>query len=88
MPADLAVGTVFIFPPQDDGDTVGSVFRGFFSIGRRRDPVSRLPTSSTCFNLLKLPNYRKKTTLKKNSAMPSTLTQDLNSRESASNGKN
>ena len=47
MPADLAVGTVFIFPPQDDGDTVGSVFRGFFSIGRRRDPVSRLPTSST-----------------------------------------
>lgn len=64
MPADLAVGAVFIFPPQDDGDTVGSVFRGFFSIGRRRDPVSRLPTSSTCFNLLKLPNYRKKTTLK------------------------
>lgn len=49
---------------EDDGDTVGSVFRGFFSIGRRRDPVSRLPTSSTCFNLLKLPNYRKKTTLK------------------------
>ena len=64
VPADPAVGTVFIFPPQDDGDTVGSVFRGFFSIGRRRDPVSRLPTSSTCFNLLKLPNYRKKSTLK------------------------
>lgn len=53
-----------IFPPQDEGDTVGSVFRGFFSIGRRRDPVGRLPTSSTCFNLLKLPNYRKKSTLK------------------------
>lgn len=52
------------FPPQDEGDTVGSVFRGFFSIGRRRDPVGRLPTSSTCFNLLKLPNYRKKSTLK------------------------
>ena len=53
-----------LFPPQDEGDTVGSVFRGFFSIGRRRDPVGRLPTSSTCFNLLKLPNYRKKSTLK------------------------
>ena len=67
------VGSVFlrvfrdlyvIFPPQDEGDTVGSVFRGFFSIGRRRDPVGRLPTSSTCFNLLKLPNYRKKSMLK------------------------
>lgn len=54
----------FIFFPQDEGDTVGSVFRGFFSIGRRRDPVGRLPTSSTCFNLLKLPNYRKKSTLR------------------------
>ena len=30
----------------------------------------------------------RKPRLKKNSAMPSTLTQDLNSRESASNGKN
>lgn len=49
---------------EDEGDTVGSVFRGFFSVGRRRDPVGRLPTSSTCFNLLKLPNYRKKSTLK------------------------
>lgn len=49
---------------EDEGDSVGSVFRGFFSIGRRRDPVSRLPTSSTCFNLLKLPNYRRKNTLK------------------------
>ncbi|XP_020631796.1 ubiquitin-protein ligase E3B-like isoform X1 [Orbicella faveolata] len=49
---------------EDEGDTVGSVFRGFFSIGRRRDPVGRLPTSSTCFNLLKLPNYRRKSTLK------------------------
>lgn len=49
---------------EDEGDTVGSVFRGFFSVGRRHDPVGRLPTSSTCFNLLKLPNYRKKSTLK------------------------
>jgi len=48
---------------QDTGDTVGSVLKGFFNI-RRRDPVGRLPTSSTCFNLLKLPNYQKKSTLR------------------------
>lgn len=47
----------------DTGDTVGSVLRGFFTI-RRKDPVNRLPTSSTCFNLLKLPNYQKKSTLR------------------------
>jgi len=41
----------------------GSVIRGFFTI-RKRDPINRLPTSSTCFNLLKLPNYQKKSTLK------------------------
>ena len=48
---------------QDTGDTVGSVLRGFLRI-QKRDPVGRLPTSSTCFNLLKLPNYQKKGTLK------------------------
>jgi ubiquitin-protein ligase E3 B len=48
---------------EDDGDTVGSVLRGFLSL-RRRDPVNRLPTASTCFNLLKLPNYQKKSTLR------------------------
>ena len=48
---------------QDTGDTVGSVLKGFFNI-RKRDPVGRLPTSSTCFNLLKLPNYQKKSTLR------------------------
>lgn len=41
----------------------GSVFRGFFTI-RKKDPQNRLPTSSTCFNLLKLPNYQKKSTLR------------------------
>ncbi|XP_031572556.1 ubiquitin-protein ligase E3B-like [Actinia tenebrosa] len=49
---------------EDDGDTVGSVIRGFLNIRRRREPVGRLPTASTCFNLLKLPNYHKKSTLK------------------------
>lgn len=48
---------------QDTGDTIASVIRGFFTI-RKRDPVNRLPTSSTCFNLLKLPNYQKKSTLR------------------------
>ena len=48
---------------QDTGDTVGSVLKGFFNI-QRKNPVGRLPTSSTCFNLLKLPNYQKKSTLR------------------------
>ena len=48
---------------DDDGDTVGSVLRGFLAL-RKKDPVNRLPTASTCFNLLKLPNYQKRTTLR------------------------
>ena len=48
---------------QDTGDTVGTVLKGFFNL-RRHDPVGRLPTSSTCFNLLKLPNYQKRATLR------------------------
>ena len=48
---------------QDTGDTVGSVLKGFFHLGRR-ETVGRLPTSSTCFNLLKLPNYNRKSTLR------------------------
>ena len=52
-----------IIRSQDSGDTVGSVLKGFFNI-RKKDPVGRLPTSSTCFNLLKLPNYQKKSTLR------------------------
>ncbi len=37
--------------------------KGFFSI---RSPHSseKLPSASTCFNLLKLPNYRKKAILR------------------------
>lgn len=42
---------------------LGSVIRGFFTI-RKKDPQHRLPTSSTCFNLLKLPNYQHKSTLR------------------------
>ncbi|CAB3994760.1 Ubiquitin- ligase E3B [Paramuricea clavata] len=49
---------------EDEGDSVGSVVRGFFNIGRRKVSASRLPTSSTCFNLLKLPNYARKEILR------------------------
>ncbi|CAB1319440.1 unnamed protein product, partial [Coregonus sp. 'balchen'] len=49
--------------PADTGDTLGSVLRGFFTI-RKKEPGGRLPTSSTCFNLLKLPNYSKKSILR------------------------
>uniref|UniRef100_A0A6Q2ZPM2 HECT-type E3 ubiquitin transferase n=1 Tax=Esox lucius TaxID=8010 RepID=A0A6Q2ZPM2_ESOLU len=48
---------------HDTGDTLGSVLRGFFTI-RKKEPGGRLPTSSTCFNLLKLPNYSKKSILR------------------------
>ncbi|KAK3760739.1 hypothetical protein RRG08_027309 [Elysia crispata] len=48
---------------SDTGDTVGSILKGFFSI-KKKDAGGRLPTSSTCFNLLKLPNYSKKSILR------------------------
>ena len=46
------------------GDTLGSVLRGFLSVRKAKVVQGRLPTASTCFNLLKLPNYSKKATLK------------------------
>lgn len=51
---------------EDTGDSVGSVVRGLFNVRRRSAPSStaRLPTASTCFNLLKLPCYKKKTVLR------------------------
>jgi ubiquitin-protein ligase E3 B len=39
------------------------VIRGFLAL-KKREPAGRLPTASTCFNLLKLPNYQKKSTLR------------------------
>ncbi|XP_037093426.1 ubiquitin-protein ligase E3B-like [Pollicipes pollicipes] len=59
----FSIRCVEVGDDDDTGDTIGSMLRGFLSV-RRRDPVTRLPTSSTCFNLLKLPNYQKKTTLR------------------------
>ncbi|XP_075067027.1 LOW QUALITY PROTEIN: ubiquitin-protein ligase E3B [Mixophyes fleayi] len=55
----FSIRCVEVSDDQDTGDTLGSVLRGFFTI-RKREPGGRLPTSSTCFNLLKLPNYSKK----------------------------
>ncbi|XP_028967961.1 ubiquitin-protein ligase E3B [Galendromus occidentalis] len=59
----FSIRCVEVADDQDRGDTVASFARAFFRV-RKRDPVDRLPTSSTCFNLLKLPNYQKKETLK------------------------
>ncbi|XP_047141200.1 ubiquitin-protein ligase E3B isoform X1 [Hydra vulgaris] len=50
---------------DDNGDTPTSIVRGLFSLRKRGTTSSaRLPTSSTCFNLLKLPCYKKKSILK------------------------
>lgn len=59
----FSIRCVEVSDDQDTGDTLGSVLRGFFTI-RKREPGGRLPTSSTCFNLLKLPNYSKKSALR------------------------
>ncbi|XP_014290363.1 ubiquitin-protein ligase E3B [Halyomorpha halys] len=59
----FSIRCVEVGDDEDTGDTIGSVIRGFFTI-RKRDPQHRLPTSSTCFNLLKLPNYQRKATLR------------------------
>lgn len=59
----FSIRCVEVSEDQDSGDTVSSVLKGFFNI-RKKEPVGRLPTSSTCFNLLKLPNYQKKNTLR------------------------
>ncbi|KAM9447065.1 LOW QUALITY PROTEIN: ubiquitin-protein ligase E3B-like [Clarias gariepinus] len=59
----FSIRCVEVSDDQDTGDTLGSVLRGFFTI-RKKEPAGRLPTSSTCFNLLKLPNYSKKHVLR------------------------
>jgi len=59
----FSIRCVEVSDDEDTGDTIGSVLRGFLTIGKKT-PVGRLPTSSTCFNLLKLPNYQKKATLR------------------------
>lgn len=63
MEPQFSIRCVEVGDDDDTGDTIGSVIRGFFTI-RKREPLLRLPSSSTCFNLLKLPNYQKKATLR------------------------
>ena len=46
---------------QGDGSDVPSVL-AFFGMGRKE--TTRLPTTATCFNLLKLPNFKSKKVLK------------------------
>ncbi|KHN84762.1 Ubiquitin-protein ligase E3B [Toxocara canis] len=58
----FSIRCVEVSDDQDQGDTLASVVRGFLAIKRTQSPT-RLPTSSTCFNLLKLPNYSKKSIL-------------------------
>lgn len=58
----FSIRCVEVSDDQDQGDTLGSVVRGFLAL-KRSQSSSRLPTASTCFNLLKLPNYNKKSVL-------------------------
>ncbi|CAI4227822.1 unnamed protein product [Auanema sp. JU1783] len=58
----FSIRCVEVSDDHDTGDTLGSVVRGFLAL-RRSQSVTRLPTASTCFNLLKLPNYNKKSVL-------------------------
>ena len=48
-----------------------------FGIRNSGNDSVRLPTASTCVNLLKLPNYRDKKTMRENCYMQSTLKLDL-----------
>ena len=51
---------------EEDGTVFDSSLRSFLKtvMNISKNDTSRLPTSSTCFNLLKIPNYSKKSTLK------------------------
>ena len=51
---------------EDESTVFDSSIRSFFKtvMNMNKNDTSRLPTSSTCFNLLKIPNYSKKSTLK------------------------
>lgn len=62
----FSIRCVEVADDEDTGDSVGTVLRGFFRIQSRRQTGQnhRLPTASTCFNLLKLPNYPSKDILR------------------------
>ncbi|ORY66710.1 HECT-domain-containing protein [Neocallimastix californiae] len=56
--------TIRYVPMDDDGNVEIKPFEAFKSVFGLAKDTTRLPTASTCFNLLKLPPYQKKSTLK------------------------
>ncbi|XP_039256080.2 ubiquitin-protein ligase E3B-like [Styela clava] len=62
----FSIRCVEVSDDDDTGDSVGTVLRGFFRISTKKQSGQkhRLPTASTCFNLLKLPNYPSKDILR------------------------
>ncbi|CAG0924426.1 unnamed protein product [Notodromas monacha] len=54
----------FFTIPRRGSNRVGGESRNAVSSAGSASAAVRLPTSSTCFNLLKLPNYHKKATLR------------------------
>lgn len=60
----FSIRCVEVDEDNDHGDNFGSVVRGFLGIRTSSKISIRLPTASTCFNLLKLPNYSSKKVLK------------------------
>ena len=49
---------------QEAEDTVGSLLKNIFTMSKKKNDIKRLPSAATCFNLLKLPNYESKSTLR------------------------
>lgn len=45
-------------------DSVGSLLKHIFTLSKKKNDIKRLPSAATCFNLLKLPNYESKSTLR------------------------
>ena len=50
----FSIRCVEVGDDDDRGDTLGSVLRGFLSVRKTKVVQGRLPTASTCFNLLKV----------------------------------
>lgn len=59
----FSIRFVDVADDDDRGDSIPSILRGLL-VSRHHGDGQRLPTASTCFNLLKLPNYSKKSVLR------------------------
>lgn len=55
---------VFTVRLVDGGGEAGGMFAAVSSMFRNRPDRSKLPTASTCFNMLKIPRYRSKAVLR------------------------